>query len=98
MKFFFSDIEQEPCDGETPLTDGESGEDIRCTAENKGDECPSGSYCHIHSMGNFAVCCPGWFQSNILSTKPITYHHLFSLGIGAFFYLVEIIIVKGCMF
>ncbi|XP_071840529.1 agrin-like isoform X4 [Apostichopus japonicus] len=52
------DIEQEPCDGETPLTDGESGEDIRCTAENKGDECPSGSYCHIHSMGNFAVCCP----------------------------------------
>ncbi|KAJ8021428.1 Agrin [Holothuria leucospilota] len=52
------DVEQEPCDGETPLSDPDSGEEFNCTVETGGDECPSGSYCHIHHMGNFAVCCP----------------------------------------
>ncbi|XP_071806055.1 agrin-like isoform X2 [Asterias amurensis] len=50
------DVEMEPCDGDSPLIIPNTQEEYTCTEE--GEECPSGSYCHIHPLRKFAVCCP----------------------------------------
>ncbi|XP_022100567.1 agrin-like isoform X2 [Acanthaster planci] len=50
------DVEMEPCDGDSPLLMPNTMEEYTCSEE--GEECPSGSYCHIHPLRKFAVCCP----------------------------------------
>ncbi|XP_038060853.1 agrin-like isoform X2 [Patiria miniata] len=50
------DVEMEPCDGDNPLLVPNTMEEYTCSEQ--GEECPSGSYCHIHPLRKFAVCCP----------------------------------------
>ncbi|XP_063965931.1 agrin-like isoform X1 [Lytechinus pictus] len=51
------DVEMEPCDGESPLLNELTMEEYTCQEDNGGEDCPSGSYCHIHPLGKFSVCC-----------------------------------------
>ncbi|XP_006824598.2 tomoregulin-2-like, partial [Saccoglossus kowalevskii] len=51
------DVEMEPCDGELPLTDADTGKEYFCGEGPNHSECPAGSYCHIHPTGSFAKCC-----------------------------------------
>ncbi|XP_030843085.1 agrin isoform X4 [Strongylocentrotus purpuratus] len=51
------DVEMEPCDGESPLVNEATMEAYTCQEDNGGEDCPSGSYCHIHPLGRFSACC-----------------------------------------
>ena len=55
----FLDVEMEPCDGESPLVNEATMEAYSCQEDNGGEDCPSGSYCHIHPLGRFSACCAG---------------------------------------
>ncbi|XP_072174629.1 agrin-like [Diadema setosum] len=68
------DVEMEPCDGDTPLTQEGSSDPYTCQESNGGEDCPSGSYCHIHPRGVFSSsCCLSTDQMSQPSCAKSTY-------------------------